>query len=106
MLGNPYVKFMQQFFIRADTGTTIDNLYTITGVSHNVSPDGYDTQVELTPYDAYFTFFSMSSQAQAMKKIADLLEKQENPPEPEYITIYDAYGTPQKVQKPIDSDPF
>ncbi len=73
MLGNPYLRFMQKFFIRADTGTTIDNLYAVTSVTHTITPTNYETSAELVPQDAYFTFFTMASEAAALRAILDAM---------------------------------
>jgi hypothetical protein len=52
-LGCPLVDYMQQYFVDLGTGTTVDNLYNITGLTHNISPGNYQTEIKLTFYDAY-----------------------------------------------------
>lgn len=76
--GNPAYKFMQRFFILADTGTTIDNLYGVVGIDHSINKDDFKTTLKLAPLDAYGTFKSLAdSAAEAAAAIAELREAQE-----------------------------
>ncbi|NBO99483.1 MAG: hypothetical protein EBU90_05050 [Proteobacteria bacterium] len=52
-LGCPLLEYMQQFFIDLGTGTTIDNLYNITSLTHNISPGNFTSDVKFTFADAY-----------------------------------------------------
>ena len=47
MLGNPNVKYRQNFFINTGTGTSIDNLYAVAGLDHNITPDAFKTSIKL-----------------------------------------------------------
>ena len=51
--GCPLVEYMQQFFVDLGTGTTIDNLYNITGLTHNITPGKFSTEIKFTFADAY-----------------------------------------------------
>ena len=52
-MGCPLVEYMQQFFVDLGTGTTVDNLYNITGLTHNLSPGKFTTEMKFTFADAY-----------------------------------------------------
>jgi len=52
-LGCPMINYMQMFFLDVNTGTTIDNVYGVTGLTHTINPGGYTTNMQLTWYDAY-----------------------------------------------------
>ena len=44
---------MQQFFVDLGTGTTADNLYNVTGITHNISLGKFESQFKFTFADAY-----------------------------------------------------
>lgn len=51
--GCPWVNFGQFIFLDFDTGTTIDNKYAVTGISHNLTPGGFKTSLTLSYGDVY-----------------------------------------------------
>lgn len=51
--GFPNILFGSVLFLDSRTRSTVDNIYRITGISHNFSPSGIDTNVELTPDSVY-----------------------------------------------------
>lgn len=55
-LGCPLVEYMQQFFVDLGTGTTADNLYNITGITHSISVGKFESQFKFTFADAYGQF--------------------------------------------------
>jgi hypothetical protein len=57
--GCPVIDFGQQLFMDFNTGTTIDNLYGVTGISHTFSPGKFETSAKLTPLDAYGQYASL-----------------------------------------------
>lgn len=57
-LGCPMLSYGQVFFIDFNTGTTVDNMYLMTGLTHNISPGKFSSQMTLTFHDAYGKFFS------------------------------------------------
>jgi hypothetical protein len=57
--GCPLMNFGQQFFVDFGTGTTCDNVYTVTGIDHDFSPGEFKTSVKLTQLDAYGKYESM-----------------------------------------------
>ena len=57
--GCPLIDFSQQFFIDFQTGTSVDNIYGVVGVSHKISAGDFSTEVRLAPLDAYGTYRSL-----------------------------------------------
>jgi len=47
MLGCPLIEYGQEFFIDLGTGTTADNIYTVMGLDHTLSPGEFNTSVQL-----------------------------------------------------------
>ena len=47
MLGNPLIQRGNQIYIDFGTGTTLDNIYTVKSVKHNISAGDFSTSVEL-----------------------------------------------------------
>ena len=52
-LGCPLLTFMQQFFVDAQTGTDLDNIYAITSLSHQIDATTFKSSFELVPQQAY-----------------------------------------------------
>lgn len=61
MLGCPLVDYAQQFFIDFQTGTSIDNIYMVSGLSHRVAPGEFSSELKLSYGDAYGTYRSLLS---------------------------------------------
>ena len=47
--GCPFIDFGQQFFVDFQTNTTIDDIYSVTGIEHTVSPEGFKSNIKMTP---------------------------------------------------------
>lgn len=73
--GCPILKYMQQFFVDAGTGTDIDNIYAVTGLEHTIEPGNFKTTMTMTPVDAYARFQSAISRLEMQ---LDALEKAAN----------------------------
>jgi hypothetical protein len=56
IFGCPWVNFGQSIFLDFETGTTIDNKYVVTGITHNLSPGNFTTQLTLSYGDNYGQF--------------------------------------------------
>lgn len=67
--GCPLLDFMQLFFIDFNTGTTIDNVYGVTGLTHTITPGKYESQMTMTYYDAYGQYESPATFLQQVAKI-------------------------------------
>lgn len=69
-LGCPLLALMQQFYVDLGTGTTVDNIYFVTGLTHEIGPGKFDTRIKMTPGEAYGKFKPIK---EAIKRVADLL---------------------------------
>lgn len=67
--GCPLLDFMQLFFIDFNTGTTIDNVYGVTGLVHTLTPGKFESQMTMTFYDSYGQFESPATLLQQVAKI-------------------------------------
>ena len=47
MAGCPLIDYAQEFFIDMDTGTSIDNIYVVNGVRHEISQGSFKTDLDL-----------------------------------------------------------
>jgi hypothetical protein len=52
-LGCPLISFAQNFFVDMNTGTTIDNVYSVSQLTHSFSPGKFETSFKLAPWDSY-----------------------------------------------------
>lgn len=64
-MGNTLVNFGQRIFIDFQTGTTIDNMYVVNGVSHTISPGEFKTDIKFVFYDGYGKYRSFIDQVNA-----------------------------------------
>ncbi len=82
-MGCPTVEYMQQYFVDLGTGTTIDNMYNVIGVSHTISPGNFTSEITFGFWDAYGKYegaqnlstsitATMSKLAKDAKESADL----------------------------------
>ncbi len=58
--GCPLIDFAQQFFIDFQTGTSIDNIYGVVGISHRIAPGEFSSEFRMAPLDAYGTYRSLT----------------------------------------------
>ena len=56
--GSPLVNFGQQFFIDLDTGTTVDSIYGVTGLTHHIEQGQFKSSFQLINIDAYGSYRS------------------------------------------------
>jgi hypothetical protein len=55
MIGMPRVGYGQEFLVDLGTGTTLDNIYRVSGLSHRIASEGFTTNITLSPtYQASF----------------------------------------------------
>lgn len=54
--GCPLLALMQQFFVDFSTGTSVDNIYFVTGLSHDIQQGKFETKIKMTPGEAYGKF--------------------------------------------------
>jgi hypothetical protein len=58
-LGCPLLEFGTKFFVDFATGTTIDNYYYVTGLSHKFEPGNFTTDIRFSPYDGWGKYRSL-----------------------------------------------
>ena len=73
--GCPYINFGQQFFCDFQTNTTTDDIYAVSGVSHNLTPGEFKTSIKMTPLNKLGQFRSMVDTLEEAKAISDEVAK-------------------------------
>lgn len=74
MMGCPILNFGQSFYIDTGTGTSIDNIYVCTGLSHKLSPGEFTTSAKFTlNVGAYGIYSSSKREFAVMAAIARAL---------------------------------
>ncbi len=68
-MGCPLLNFAQLFFCDFNTGTTADNIYGITGLTHTITPGKFESQLQLTFYDAYGRYENPPTIADFIKQL-------------------------------------
>jgi len=70
VIGCPLISFGQQFFVDFQTGTNVDNVYAVTGISHSMASGEFKTSIKMTQLDAYGSYEStMNVVSQALTSI-------------------------------------
>lgn len=81
MMGCPIINFGQSFYIDAGTGTSIDNIYVCTGLSHKLSPGEFTTSAKFTlNVGAYGIYSSSKREFAVMAAIARALSLKQPAP--------------------------
>jgi hypothetical protein len=62
---------MQQFFVDFGTGTSVDNVYYVTGLSHDIQAGKFETKIKMTPGEAYGKFKPIKD---ALKQMSEKLK--------------------------------
>ena len=57
-LGCPVISYGQYFFVDFGTGTTVDNQYVVSGISHTISQGKFETKLKCTQVDAFGKYIS------------------------------------------------
>ena len=60
-LGCPTLGYGQIYFVDFNTGTTVDNIYLCTGITHTMSPGKFESQMTLGFYDGYAKYHGAQS---------------------------------------------
>jgi hypothetical protein len=58
-MGCPLLDYGTKFFVDFGTGTTIDNYYFVTGLSHKFSAGSFDSDIKFSPYDGWGRYRSL-----------------------------------------------
>ena len=57
--GCPVISYGQNFFVDFGTGTTIDNVFVVSGIDHSITKGKFETKVKMTQVDAFGKYTSM-----------------------------------------------
>lgn len=79
LIGCPLLSLAQQFFVDFSTGTTVDDLYTLTHLSHVIGAGKFESTAKLTPMNAYGSYESVASKVSKLKESIDKLLAKTNP---------------------------
>ena len=72
-IGCPLWNFGQQIFVDFGTGTDVDNIYAVVGVSHNIAQGEYTTEVELVQLDTWGKYESLTG---AVREAIDVIAQE------------------------------
>ena len=61
--GCPYIGFAQQYFVDMGTGTTADNFYSVTGITHTLKEGEFNTSVSMIQTDGFGRYKSHKTSA-------------------------------------------
>jgi hypothetical protein len=75
-MGNTLTNFGQRIFIDFQTGTTVDNIYVVNGISHTISPGEFKTSLKFVFYDGYGKYRSFIDQVNGFAVQLDDLYRQ------------------------------
>lgn len=70
-IGCPLFSFGQQMFLDFGTGTSMDNVYGVSGLSHVFEPGSFKTTVKMVPFDAYGKYASFTSRVNRLVTVLD-----------------------------------
>lgn len=85
-LGCPLLEYGSKFFVDFGTGTTIDNYYFVTGLSHKFEQGSFTTDIKFSPYDGWGRYRSLINTIRdAQTVLNDIQNNTNNTPQ----------GTPQ-----------
>lgn len=65
--GCPLLNVNQQFYFDFQTGTTADNIYLLTNITHTIKPGRFDSHAKFVPLDAYGVFESVVAKIDQLK---------------------------------------
>lgn len=70
--GCPIIEYGQSFFVDFGTGTTVDNVYVVSGIDHTISAGKFETKLKMTQVDAFGKYSSMMTNVtKALTAISD-----------------------------------
>ena len=77
-LGCPLAAMAQQYFIDFQTGTTLDNLYIVTGLAHSITPGKFETAWTMGYSDAYGRFIGAQNISDLINDISKKIDQSDN----------------------------
>jgi len=80
LLGCPLLNPAQQYFVDFNTGTTVDDLYTLTHLSHVINAGKFESTAKLIPMNSYGVYESIAYKVRTLKNTLEILiNKTKNP---------------------------
>ncbi len=73
-LGCPLAAMAQQYYIDFQTGTTLDNLYIVTGLAHMIAPGKFESSWTMSYSDAYGRFVGAQNISDLISDLAKKIE--------------------------------
>jgi len=74
-VGCPILRLYQQYFVDLQTGTSLDNLYTCTQISHKISPGKFESALTFAFTDGYGKFTAPPSIATILSRQGEQLKQ-------------------------------
>jgi len=75
-LGCPLLEYGSKFFVDFGTGTTIDNYYFVTGLSHKLEMGSFTTDIKFSPYDGWGRYRSLINTIRDAQVMLNEFERQ------------------------------
>lgn len=75
-LGCPLLEYGSKFFVDFGTGTTIDNYYFVTGLSHKFEMGSFSTDIKFSPYDGWGKYRSLINTVRDAQTMLNAFERQ------------------------------
>ena len=69
--GCPLLSFAQQYFVDFQTGTTADNIYGVSGITHKFTQGDFKTGMKFAPMDAYGRYIGIIDQVRNAQSILE-----------------------------------
>lgn len=69
-MGCPLATMAQHYFIDFNTGTTLDNLYIVTGLTHQITPGKFETSWQFGYADGYGRYEGAPNIVEQIKKLS------------------------------------
>lgn len=70
-VGCPLINFAQQYFVDFQTGTTADNIYSVSGLSHKFTQGDYTSGIKFAPMDAYGRYIGIIDQVRNAQRVLE-----------------------------------
>jgi hypothetical protein len=77
-LGCPLLEYGTKFFVDFGTGTTIDNYYFVTGLSHKFEAGMFATDIRFSPYDGWGRYRSLIDTIRNAQTVLDDIQNNAN----------------------------
>ncbi len=82
IIGCPLVNFAQLIFLDFNTNTTIDNIYFVSGIKHNISPGKFSTELTMVQNDLFTRYEAQSTTIKTFLTTLKNLKAELKTPEP------------------------